>query len=69
MKVSFTVGVDGRLQGRPSAGGKEHSPDPVVFAAARRAIDAVHRVEPYQAVYRGHEFGITFDAKKACEGR
>ena len=69
VSVSFAVGPDGRLVGRPSAGGKEHSPDPVVFAAARRAIDAVHRVEPYQPVYRGAQFRINFDAKKACEGR
>ena len=42
------------------------SSDPVVFAAARRAIDAVHRGAPYGAPYRGQSFALNFDAKKAC---
>jgi outer membrane biosynthesis protein TonB len=68
VSVVFSVGSDGRVVGRVSAVGRE-SPDPVVAAAARRAIDAVHAVEPYQAVYRGAQFRINFDAKKACANR
>jgi outer membrane biosynthesis protein TonB len=68
VSVTFSVGLDGRLVGRVSALGRE-SPDPVVAAAARRAIDAVHAVEPYQAAYRGAQFRINFDAKKACANR
>ena len=69
VSVSFTVGYDGRLTGRVVAGSRENSPDPVVATAARRAIDAVHAAEPYQATYRGAQFRINFDAKKACANR
>ncbi len=69
VSVSFTVGYDGRLSGRVNAGGRESSSDPVVATAARRAIDAVHAAEPYQATYRGAQFRINFDAKKACANR
>ena len=69
VSVTFTVGYDGRLAGRVNAGGRESSPDPVVATAARRAIDAVHAAEPYQATYRGAPFRINFDAKKACANR
>ena len=69
VSVSFTVGYDGRLSGRVNAGGHENSPDPVVATAARRAIDAVHAAEPYQATYRGAQFRINFDARKACANR
>jgi len=69
VSVTFAVGYDGRLTGRVSAGGREASPDPVVATAARRAIDAVHEAEPYQATYRGAQFRINFDARKACVNR
>lgn len=64
--VRFTVDEDGRVVGRVSAGGQEASSDPVVFAAARRAIDAVHAAAPYAQIYRGKAFKVIFDAKKAC---
>ncbi|MBV8592978.1 MAG: energy transducer TonB [Caulobacteraceae bacterium] len=67
--VSFQVGANGRIEGRVSAGGREASGDPVVFAAARRAIDAVHRASPYAPVYRGASFRVIFDAKTACSHR
>jgi len=67
--VTFSVGLDGRLAGRVGAGGKEQSSDPVTYAAARRAIDAVHRVEPFPLVYRGNPFRVIFDARKACANR
>ncbi|MDQ2861565.1 MAG: energy transducer TonB, partial [Pseudomonadota bacterium] len=65
--VKFAVGEDGQVVGRVTDRGA--SSDPVVFAAARRAIDAVHQAEPYAAPYRGKSFTVNFDAKKACEGR
>jgi hypothetical protein len=67
--VRFTVGDDGRLIGGASAGGRESSTDPVVFAAARRAIDAAHEAAPYGAPYRGKSFTVRFDAEKACAQR
>jgi hypothetical protein len=41
----------------------------VVFAAARRAIDAVHEGAPYAQTYRGETFNLKFDSKTACQGR
>ncbi|HEV2364787.1 MAG TPA: hypothetical protein VGS12_11395 [Caulobacteraceae bacterium] len=63
--VSFSVGQDGRLTGPVRASGA-NSNDPVVFAAVRRAIDAIHEVEPYARPYRGKNFTVIFDARKAC---
>ena len=67
--VRFTVSFDGRIQGRVAAGGQDSSSDPVVFAAARRAIDAVHQAAPYAETYRGQTIVVPFDAKKACAAR
>jgi len=67
--LRFTVGFDGHIQGRVDAGGRESSSDPVVFAAARRAIDAVHQAAPYAETYRGLTIAVRFDAKKACAER
>jgi hypothetical protein len=64
--VRFVVDPQGRVAGRISGGGEESSSNPVVFAAARRAIDAVHEAEPFGAPYRGKGFTVIFDAKKAC---
>ncbi len=64
--VRFRVNADGRVQGRVTSGGEESSSNPVVLADARRAIDAVHQAEPYAAPYRGQDFEVTFNAKKAC---
>ena len=69
LKVRFLVGLNGELLGRPSAGGLESSSDPVVAAAARRALDAVHRVAPYAAPYYGQSITVNFDAKEACSKR
>ncbi len=67
--VRFSVDDGGRVAGSVSAGGQEASSDPVVFAAARRAIDAVHAAAPYAQTYRGKTFKVIFDAKKACSQR
>ena len=46
-----------------------HSSDPVVAAAARRALDAVHEAAPYAEPYYGQTITVNFDAKKACARR
>ena len=66
LPVRFTVGEDGRVVGRVSGGGRESSTDPIIYAAARRAIDAVHQAEPYAAGYRGKTITVNFNAKTAC---
>jgi outer membrane biosynthesis protein TonB len=67
--VTFTVSYDGHLQGRVNAGGRENSPNPVIYAAARRAIDAVHEAAPYAPTYRGLTITVNFNAAKACADR
>jgi outer membrane biosynthesis protein TonB len=67
--VRFTVSFDGHVQGRVDAGGADRSANPVIFAAARRAIDAVHQAAPYAQTYRGLAITVRFDAKKACAAR
>ena len=69
LKVRFLVGLNGDVLGRPNAGGLENASDPVVAAAARRALDAVHRVAPYAAPYYGQTITVNFDAKEACAKR
>ncbi len=66
--VRFHVGVDGRVDSRVTAAGREASSDPILAAAARRAIDAVHAGSPYGAVYRDQIFTVNFNAKSACAG-
>ena len=66
--VRFQIGPDGHVANRVSAGGRETSSDPVLAAAARRAIDAVHQGAPYAAAYRGQIFTVNFNAKSACAG-
>lgn len=67
--VRFRVGLEGRVVGRINAGGREASADPILAVAARRAIDAVYKAEPFGAVFRGQIFTVNFDAVKACAGR
>ena len=67
--VKFTIGFDGRIQGRVNTEGRDTSSDPVVFAAARRAVDAVHQAAPYAETFRGLTVTVRFDASKACARR
>ncbi len=67
--VKFTVGFDGRVIGRITAGGRDASANPVLSTAARRALDAVRQAEPYGADYRGQTFTVNFDARTACTNR
>jgi protein TonB len=69
VKVKFIVSLSGNLLGAPDAGGLEHSGDPVVAAAARRALDAVHQAAPYSQPYYGQSIVVNFDAKEACAKR
>ena len=69
LQVKFTVDLSGGLLGRPSAGGMERSSDPVVAAAARRALDAVRQAAPYSQPYYGQPIVVNFDAKEACAKR
>jgi outer membrane biosynthesis protein TonB len=69
LQVRFVVDLSGGLLGRPNAGGMEGSSDPVVAAAARRAIDAVQEAAPYSQPYYGQTITVNFDAKEACAKR
>lgn len=66
--VKFLVGPAGRVIGRVTAS-EISSSDPVVAAAARRAIDAVHEAEPFPEVFRNNPFTVNFDARKYCAER
>jgi hypothetical protein len=68
-KVHFVVDLSGNLLGAPTAGGLEHSSDPVTASVARRAIDAVHAVTPLPAPYYGQTITVNFIPKQACENR
>ncbi len=69
LKVQFLVDLSGNLLGRPNAGGLESSSDPVVAAAARRALDAIREAAPYSPPYYGQAITVNFDAKEACAKR
>jgi outer membrane biosynthesis protein TonB len=69
LKVKFLIGLSGNLVGAPSAGGLERSGDPVVSAAALRALDAVREAAPYPPPYYGQSIVVNFDAKEACAKR
>ena len=64
--LHFTVGPDGHVLGGVTVAAGINTGDPVVSAAVRRAIDAVHRVEPYEQNYRSQTFTVKFNARTAC---
>jgi outer membrane biosynthesis protein TonB len=68
LKVRMVVDLSGGLLS-VSAGGAEGSGDPVIAAAARRAIDAVQQAAPYSQPYYGQTITVNFDAKEACAKR
>jgi len=68
-KVTFTVTMTGHLLSAPTAGGLEHSSDPVIASVVRRALDAVHAVEPYDPKYYGQTISPIFDPNHACKNR
>lgn len=69
LKVKFIVGLSGHLVGAPNAYGLDSSSNPVMAAAARRALDAIREAEPYGAPYYGQTITVNFDAKEACAKR
>ncbi len=69
IRVTFTVGFGGQLTGRVEAGGLESSTNPVVRAAAERAIRAVHQSAPFSTLPRdfiGQAVVVNFNAREAC---
>jgi protein TonB len=69
VRVTFTMGPGGQLLGQVEAGGLEQSPNPVVKAAAERAIRAVHQAAPFSAQYRdafGQKVTVNFNGREAC---
>ena len=69
VRVTFTMGPGGQLLGQVEAGGLEQSPNPVVKAAAERAIRAVHQAAPFSAQYRdafGQRVTVNFNGREAC---
>ena len=64
--VKFAVGADGQLVGRASSVAQGASNGAIEAVAARRAVDAVSRAEPYGPEFRGKSFTVIFDARKAC---
>ena len=69
VRVTFTLGPGGQVVGQVEAGGLEQSPNPVVRAAAERAIRAVHQAAPFSAQYGGafgQKVAVNFNAREAC---
>ena len=69
IRVSFTLGTGGRLSGLVEAGGLESSTNPVVKAAAERAIRAVHQAAPFSTLpndFFGQRISVNFKAREAC---
>lgn len=69
VRVTFRLGSDGRVVGDVRAGGQENSSDPVVRAAAERAIRAVYSAAPFTTLPRefyGDQIAVSFNAAQAC---
>ncbi|WP_165184884.1 energy transducer TonB [Caulobacter soli] len=72
VKVSFKLATGGRIVGQVTAGDAERSPDPVVKAAADRAIRAVYQSAPFEGLppdYYGQQLNLNFKARDACAAR
>ena len=70
LSAQFTIAAGGRLRGQPQII-RGMSSDPVVSAAAIRAISAINAAQPFeglpQEVY-GQQIIVNFDARKVCAG-
>jgi outer membrane biosynthesis protein TonB len=69
VRVTFTLGAGGQVVGQVNAGGQERSTNPVVQAAAERAIRAVHAAAPFRNLPRqfyGDRVAVNFNAREAC---
>jgi outer membrane biosynthesis protein TonB len=72
VKVSFKLATGGRIVGQVTAGDAERSSDPVVKAAADRAIRAVYQSAPFEGLppdYYGQQLNLNFKARDACANR
>ncbi|KQZ17795.1 MULTISPECIES: hypothetical protein [Caulobacter] len=72
VKVSFKLATGGRIVGQVTAAEAERSPDPVVKAAADRAIRAVYQSAPFEGLppdYYGQQLNLNFKARDACAAR
>jgi len=72
VKVSFKLATGGRIVGQVTAGEAERSGDPVVKAAADRAIRAVYQSAPFEGLppdYYGQQLNLNFKARDACAAR
>jgi periplasmic protein TonB len=68
VRVTFTVAAGGRVVGKVTAGGLERSSDPIVQAAADRAIRAVYQASPLERLpssYRG-QITANFNPRDVC---
>ncbi len=69
LKLYVTLGTGGRVVGEVSAGGAERSSNPVVQAAAERAIRAVYAAAPFADVprsYHGTRITLNFKTQDVC---
>ena len=69
LQLAFTLGAGGQVDGKVDAQGAEHSSDPVVRAAAERAIRAVYAAAPFTRLPRnlyGQRFDLNFKTSEAC---
>jgi periplasmic protein TonB len=69
IRVNFVLGSGGQILGLVDAGGLENAANPVVKAAAERAIRAVHQAAPFSTLPRdffGQRIAVNFNAREAC---
>ena len=66
LKVSFTLGAGGQVVGQVDARGAEHSSDPVVKAAAERAVYAAAPFTRLPRNLYGQRFDLNFKTSEAC---
>jgi outer membrane biosynthesis protein TonB len=72
VRIGFKLAVAGRIIGKVTAGDAENSSDPVVRAAAERAIRAVYQSAPFEGLppdYYGQQLNLNFKARDACAAR
>lgn len=69
VRVIFTLNAGGQVSGQVDAGGLDRSANPVVKAAAERAIRAVYAAAPFRNLPRqfyGDRIAVNFNAREAC---
>lgn len=69
IRATFTLGFGGQVLGTVDAGGLENSSNPVIQAAAERAIRAIHQAAPFSTLPRdlfGQRVAVNFNAREAC---